>query len=334
MGDHRVAVYDRFGEETDFGLTTAAQPEPGPSDVRFKVAAFGLNQADLLLTQGRHFVKAELPIRLGYEACGTVDAVGRDVTRIKTGDRIACIPNVDGPYWTAGEYALANERFVVPWIESWSAAQTAGVWMQYLTPYFPFAELFPIRAGDWVMITAASGGTGLGSVRIAKLFGARVIATTRSQAKISAIREHGADVVLSTEQPDFVATVMDVTSGRGIRLLDDTLCGSYVPQLAETLADQGIMFIHGALAGDNTVCLPVLTLVYRRAGIYGYSLINELRRPGALDRARDWVLARLARGELPPPTIDTVFPFVSVRDAYARLRAGKQTGKIIVSLET
>jgi NADPH:quinone reductase-like Zn-dependent oxidoreductase len=182
------------------------------------------------------------------------------------------------------------------------------------------------------MITAASGGTGLGSIRVAKLLGARVIATTRSANKIPTLREHGADVVLSSEQADFVAAVMQATDGKGVRLIDDTLCGPYVPMLAQTLADQGILFIHGALAGDNTLSLPVLTLVYRGAGIYGYSMINELRRPGALERARDWVLAAIAKRELPPPTIDTTFAFREVRAAYDRMRAGKQTGKIIVSL--
>ena len=125
---------------------------------------------------------------------------------------------------------------------------------------------------------------------------------------------------------------MRATENDGVRLLDDTLCGHYVPKLAATLADQGIMFIHGALAGDNTLSLPVLTLVYRRAGIFGYSLINELRRPGALERARDWILAAITHGELPPPTIDMTFPFNEVRAAYERMRAGRQTGKIIVSL--
>ncbi|MEP7244141.1 MAG: zinc-dependent alcohol dehydrogenase family protein [Gammaproteobacteria bacterium] len=333
MVDHRVAVFDSVDDIADIMLSTAPRPEPGAAQVRFKVAAFALNQADLLLTQGRHYVKANLPIRLGYEGCGTVDAVGEGVTRFKVGDRVACIPNIDGPYSTAGEYALANERFLVPWPEGWSAPQAAGVWMQYLTPYFPFVELFPIKRGDWVLITAASGGTGLGSVRLAKLCGARVIATTRSEHKVATLKENGAEVVLATEREDLAAAILQTTEGKGVRLIDDTLCGPYVPRLAETLADRGIMFIHGALAGDNTLSLPVLSLVHRAAGLYGYSLINELRRPGALERARDFILAALASGDLPLPHIDQVFPFTEVRAAYDRMRAGRQTGKIIVSLE-
>lgn len=333
MPTHRIAIFDTVGDGADFTIGTAPMPEPGPGQLRYKVAAFGLNQADLLLVAGRHFVEAALPIRLGYEGCGTVDAVGAGVTRFAVGDRITCIPNVDGPYWTAGEYALADERFATAWPEGYSAPEAAGLWMQYLTPYFPFVELFPFQPGDWVMITAATGGTGLGSVRLAKALGARVIATTRSAHKEAVLREHGADIVLSTEREDFVAEVMKATDGRGVRLINDTLCGPYVGMLTETLADRGIMFIHGALGGgDNMLTLPVLNLVYRRAGLYGYSLINELRLPGQLERARDFFGDLAGRGALPPPTIDRVFAFDDFASAYRRMREGSQTGKIIVGM--
>lgn len=322
MASHRIAVFDAVDGATDFTIITVPVPEPGPEEVRYRVAAFALNQADLLLTQGRHFVQAEVPIRLGYEGCGTVDAVGHNVTSFRPGDRVTCLPNVDGPYWTAGDYALAHERFLAPWPQGWSAAEAASLWMQYLTPYYPFAELFPFQPRDWVMITAASGGTGLGSIRMAKLLGARVIATTRSDSKMATLKAHGADIVLSTERPDFVAEVMKATVGEGVRLINDTLCGPYVPMLTETLADRGIMFVHGALAGDNTLSLPILNLVYRRAGIYGYSLINQLRRPGELERGRDFILDAIGRGALPLPTIDHVFPFADVRPAYERMRGG------------
>lgn len=329
MGSQRIAVFDTVDGGTDFIVTTGPVPEPGPGEVRYRVAAFALNQADLLLTEGRHFAKADLPIRLGYEACGTVDAVGDGVTRFRAGDRVTCIPNVDGPYATGGEYALARETHLTAWPDGWSAEQAASLWMQYLTPYFPFAELFPFQPGDWVMITAATGGTGLGSVAIAKLLGARVIATTRSENKFAALLAQGADVAISTERDDFVAEVMRVTGG-GVRLICDSLCGPYVSTLTETLADKGIMFIHGALAGDNVFSLSALNLVYRRAGLYGYSLINQLREPGAIERGCSFILDAIARGALPLPRIDQVFALGEVRAAYGRMREGRQTGKIIV----
>ncbi len=333
MRTQRVAVFDApGGGGAAFQVGSAPVADPGPQEVRFRVSAFALNQADILLTEGRHFVRAELPIRLGYEGCGVVEAVGAEVTRWRSGERVTAIPNVDGPYWTGGEYALAHEDFLTAWPDGYSAAQATSLWMQALTPYYPFAELFPFALGDWVMITAASGGTGLGSIRMAKLLGAQVIATTRSERKHAVLKAHGADHVLSTETDGFAAAVREVTGGAGVRLINDTLGGRYVATLAETLTDRGVMFIHGALAGDNQLSLPILTLVYRRAGIYGYSLINELRRPGALAKGRDFVLQAVARGELAPPLVDSVFPLEEVGEAYARMREGAQTGKIVVSV--
>jgi NADPH:quinone reductase-like Zn-dependent oxidoreductase len=333
MSSQKVAVFDHVGDGTDFTIGTGEIAEPGPGELRFKVSAFALNQADLLLTKGRHYVEAQLPVRIGYEGCGVVDAVGAGVTRFAVGDRVTCLPNALGPYWTGGEYAVAQEDFLTAWPEGWSAAEATSLWMQYLTPYFPFAELFPFRPGSWVMITAASGGTGLGSIAIAKLLGARVIATTRSESKVAMLRKAGADVVLSTERDDFVAEVMKATDGEGVRLICDTLCGPYVSMLTETLADQGIMFIHGALGSDdNMLSVSVLNLVYRRAGIYGYSLINELKHGERLVRARDFVLDAVTKGQLPKPTIDRVFAFADVKQAYDRMRSGQQTGKIVVQI--
>jgi NADPH:quinone reductase-like Zn-dependent oxidoreductase len=332
MIEQKVAVFDNVGDRQDFCVRRAPMPQPGQDEVRLKISAFGLNQADILLTQGRHYVKANLPIRLGYEGCGIVDAVGADVTRFKVGDAVACIPNVDGPYFTGGEFALAREAFVAEWPAGFSAEEAAALWMQYLTAYFPVVELFPVQKGDWVLITAASGGTGMGTIAMAKLFGARVIATTRTPDKHAMLKAQGADHVLSTEGETFVDDVMKITNGKGAQLVIDTLCGPYVARLAKILASRGRLVVHGGLAGSNDFTMDILDLVHRGAGLYGYSLINELRVPGAIDRARDFISEAIASGRLPKPRVDSSFPFEHVDQAYRRMREGKQTGKIVVRL--
>lgn len=242
------------------------------------------------------------------------------------------MPNVDGPYWTGGEYALARESFLVPWPEGWSAPQATSFLMQYLTPYYPLAERFRFEPGAWVMITAATGGTGLGTVRLAKLLGARIIATTRTPEKVSVLKANGADVVLSTDEDDFIEQVMAATDGKGVDLINDALCGPFVEKLSKTLALGGVMFIHGGLSGHNDFSMNVLELVHRQAGIHGYSLINELRIPGAMERGCAFILDHIAKGDLAPPTIDSVFPLEEVADAYRRMQSGKQVGKIVVTV--
>ena len=332
MNTSKIAAFDKVDNELKFVIKDAKMPEAGEGEVLFKVSAFALNQADLLLTQGRHYVKSELPIRLGYEGCGVIEAVGPSVTGYFPGDRISVIPNVDGPFWTAGEYAVAHSKHIMAWPEEWSAVRATSFVMQYMTPYYPLVERFPVKKGDWVMITAASGGTGLGTVALAKHLGARVIATSRSPEKKDILISHGAEVVLSTDDDDFIEQVMNVTQKDGVKLIIDGLGGPYVGTLAKTLAIEGILCIHGGLSGENDFELDVLELVYRQAGIHGYSLINELRMPGALERGRDYIVAAIAQGYLPPPTIDSVFKFSDFSDAYDRMKSGKQAGKIVVEL--
>ncbi|NUH40147.1 zinc-dependent alcohol dehydrogenase family protein [Streptomyces samsunensis] len=329
-------MYDRLGEGEDSELGLVIRdldvPEPGPGEVRLRVSAYGLNQADILLMSNRHYAISDLPMRLGYEASGVVEAVGPGVTRFGVGDRVSTIPNIDGPYSCANEYALAREEFTTPWPEGWSAAEAAGFWMQYLTAYYPMKEIFPVAEGDWVLITAASGGTGLGAIRIGKALGARVIATTRTSEKCAFLREQGADATIATAEEDMTAAIMSITGGEGVRLVSDGVGGGFVAQYVDALAFDGIAYVHGGLSGTNEVSFPILPLVRRRAGLYGYSLINETRDPEALRRGIGFVTELINSEALGRPVIDRVYPLCEASAAYERMKAGLQRGKIIIAV--
>ncbi|MFI0420891.1 zinc-dependent alcohol dehydrogenase family protein [Spongiactinospora sp. 9N601] len=332
----RALMFDRTGDgdESELGLVIRdiEAPKPGPGEVAIRVSAYGLNQADILLMNNRHYTRSDLPMRLGYEASGVVTAAGPGVTRFAVGDRVSTVPNIDGPYSCANEYALAREEFTTPWPEGWSAAEAAGFWMQYLTAYYPMKEIFPVAEGDWALITAASGGTGLGAIRIAKLLGARVIATTRTSVKRDFLMEQGADATIATAEEDVTAAIMSITGGEGVRLVSDGVGGGFVAEYVEALAFNGIAYVHGGLSGTNDVSFPILALVHRRAGLYGYSLINELRDPESLRRGIGFVTERIAGGSLGRPVIDRVFPLEEAASAYERMKAGRQRGKIVVTL--
>lgn len=331
MQTHLVAMSRPGDNSLDFELKPEPVPTPGRGEIRFQVRAFALNQADIAMARGI-YGSAPGAMRIGLEGAGIVDMVGEGVTRYQPGDHVAAIPNIDGPYLTGGEYALVQEEFASPWPADWSAEQAAGLWMQHLTPYYPFVEKFPLRLGDWVIITAATGGTGLGSVRLASLLGARVIATTRDPAKEQALRDHGAEVVLSTERSDFVDEVLRVTGGRGVKLINDSLCGPFAETLADCLSYAGNMYIHGALSGDLSVHMPMMKIIQRQAGLHGFSLQNELRGAERLARGRDFVFDAANRGLLPPPRIDSVFECADIQLACDRIQSGRQIGRIVVTV--
>lgn len=325
-----VLQFDAVGERHQLVFREVAAAMPAPREVRLKVCAYALNQADLLFMRGRHYAVASLPARIGYEACGIVEAVGAQVTRFRAGDRVSTIPNVDGPYLVAGEFALAHEDFLSVWPDGFSDAQACAFWMQYLTAYFPLKESFAVGAGDWVLITAASSSAGLGALRVAKLLGANTIATSRTQAKRGVLLDSGADAVIATDHEPLAERVLDITAERGVRVVNDTIGGSFVARYVEALAEHAHVYVHGALLGEMEVKFPILALVRKAASLHGYSLINHTRDSRALARGKRFVTEALASGSLPPPRIDRIFGFDQAIEAYEYMESGAQVGKIVV----
>lgn len=332
MDRRRILQFDLAGDAPKLVFCDVYPDEPGPNEVRFAVHAYALNQADILMMSGRHYAVADLPFRVGYEACGVVEAIGGNVTKFKPGDRVTCIPNVDGPYAVAGEFALAHEDFLVHWPDHFSAYQACSYLMQYMTAYFPLKELFPVRAGDWVMITAASSSAGLGAIKIAKLLGAKVIGTTRTSAKRNFLLKEGADAVIVTDEENLVKRVMEITGGVGVNLVNDTIGGPFVDKYIEAIAEKATIYIHGGLSGTNLVSFQIVPLVRKKGMIHGYSLINETRDPAALERAKVFISEALANKRLPPARIDQIFFFGQAVEAYDYMRVGNQKGKIVVDV--
>lgn len=313
-------------------------PEPGPGEVRIRVAAYGLNQADLMRMSGRRYVGSEVRTRLGheglgYEASGVVDAVGAGVRGVSPGDRVSTVPNTDGPYSCAAEHALALEPFVTPWPAGWSAAEAAGFWMGHLSAYYPVVEMFPVSAGSAVMVTAASGGAGLGAIRVAKARGARVLATTRHRAKRAWLADRGADHVIVTDEEDLAAAMLEATGGRGVDLVCDGIGGDFAARYLPGLSRGGHAYVYGALSGSAEVSFPVLTLIERHVGVHGYSLGNVTRDHDALRRGVEHLQDGIASGRLPRPAVDSVHALTDVQRAYERLRSGEQRGKVVVSID-
>ena len=335
----RAVLFDRAapGEAPRLRVGEVPEPEPDAGEVRIKVAAHGLNHADLMRMSGRRIVGQEQwrlgHEGLGFEASGVVDAVGRDVQGISVGDRVSTVPNADGPYHSAAEYALADQRFVTPWPTGWSSGQAAGFWMAYLSAYYPMVELSPVGEGSAVLVTAASGGAGLGAVHLARSRGARVLATTRHAGKRSFLRENGVDRVIDSEAEDVAAVMLEATGGRGVDLVSDGIGGSFASRYVGGLADGGIAYVYGALSGEADLFIPLLSLIMRRAGVHGYSLGNVTRDPEALRRGTDHVQEGIRSGRLPRPAIDSTYAFDEVEQAYARMRSGEQRGKIVVSID-
>jgi NADPH2:quinone reductase len=325
----RTLLFDLIDGKPQLVIRDLEARAPGAGEVRYRVHAIGLNRADIAYMQGGHYTQTVFPSRICYEACGVVDAVGPDVTGVKIGDRVSAIPFGDPQYSVGAEWAITPSRYLAEWPAGFSADEAAGTWMQYCTGYFPMKELGEVGPGDAVLISAASSSAGLGAIQLAKLLGATVVASTRTNDKRDFLLGAGADHVVVTSAGDVAGQILKCTGGRGARVVYDAVAGHFMHEYAEAVADQAKIFIYGAVTGDSTIQAPILPLIRRGATIHLYSLINYARDPVAVNRARVFISLALKAGAI-RPIIDRVFDFENAHDAFEYMSSGVQKGKIVL----
>src|SRR5258705_1178306 len=275
-------------------------PAPGPREVRIRVKAIGINRADSMWRNNKYTEPAKFPAGLGYEAAGIVDAVGKDVTGFAAGDAVSTIPAFSlNKYFTYGEVILAPDHAVVKHPESLSFVEAASVWMMFITAYGALVFDAQVKKGDFVIIPAASSSVGLAAIQIANHAGATPIALTRTSDKKKRLLEAGAAHVIATEEQDMVTEVMRVTNGKGARIAFDPVGGPNFPKLISALADQGIVYIYGALSEGDTP-IPVLATIAKMPAVKGYSVRQIMGDEAGRRAAVEYIVKGLASGTFKP----------------------------------
>jgi NADPH:quinone reductase-like Zn-dependent oxidoreductase len=306
-------------------------PAPGPHEVRIKVEAIGINRAESMWRNDKYVEPVKFPAGLGYDSAGIVDAVGKDVTDFAAGDAVSTIPAFSmNQYFTYGEVILVPEHAVVKHPKSLSFVEAASVWMMFLTAYGALIVDAKVSNDDFVIIPAASSSVGLAAIQIANHAGATPIALTRTSDKKNRLHEAGAAHVIATQEQDMVAEVMRITNGNGARIAFDPVGGPDFPKLISALANQGVVYIYGALSeGESPI--PVLQMISKKATVKGYSVSlvtgDEARRKVAVE----YIVKGFANGAL-KPVIDRTFKFDDMVEVHRYLENSGQFGKIVVTL--
>jgi len=327
----RVIKFAKAGGPDVLEFIEVPIPAPEPREVRIKVKAIGINRADSMWRSDKYIEPVKFPAGLGYEAAGVVDAVGKDVSDFVAGDVVSTIPAFSlNRYFTYGEVILAPLHAVVKHPESLSFVEAASIWMMFLTAYGALIFDAQVKAGDFVIIPAASSSVGLAAIQLANYAGATPIALTRTSEKKKRLHEAGAAQVIATPEQDMVAEVMRITNGNGARVAFDPVGGPAFPKLISALTDQGVAYIYGALSDGDTP-LPVLEMIPKMPAVKGYSIRlvvgDDARRMAAVE----YVVKGLASGAL-RPVIDRTFKFDDMVDVHRYLESGEQFGKIVVTL--
>ena len=327
----RIVRFHHTGGPEVLQIDNLEVPAPKQGEVRIAVKALGLNRAESMFRAGRYVEEPHLPARLGYEAAGTVEALGEGVEGFAVGDAVSTIPAFSmNDYAMYGELALAPARAVVKHPASLSWEEAAAVWMQYSTAYGALIDLAHFQAGDTVLIPAASSSVGLAAIQIANLAGATPVALTRSNSKRQALLDAGAAHVIATEEEDLVAEVKKLTGGKGARVVFDPVGGPTLTKLAAATAEHGIIFEYGALSTEPTP-LPLFDVLGRSLTVRGYMLMEVTNDPQRLEKAKQFVVDGLASGKL-KPIIAKTFPLEQIVEAHRFLESNQQIGKIVVTV--
>ena len=331
MATAKIVRFHALGGPEVLQLEELPVPEPGNGEVRLRVAAIGLNRAEVMFRQGHYLVEPKLPSNIGYEAAGVVEAVGPDVDKGLLGKKFSTVPCFSpAQYGVYGEVAIVPAYALAAYPEALSAAEAASIWMQYITAYGALVHHARITAGDFVLITAASSSVGIAAIEIAKAEGAVSIATTRTGKKKAELIALGADHAIATAEEDMVARVKAISGGKGARVTFDPVAGPGIEQLAEAAAQGGTIFEYGALSGAPTP-FPLFAALSKSLTIQGYTLFDVVSVPEWRNKAQRYIFEHLEQGRF-RPRIARTFPLERIVEAHRYMESNEQIGKIVVTV--
>lgn len=327
----RIVRFHQTGGPEVLRIEEGPPVPPGKGEVRIAVKAIGLNRADCLFRQGMYLEAPSLPSRLGYEAAGTVEAVGPGVTGFKVGDRVSTLPAFSmGKYGVYGDSVVVPSRAVSSFPGNLSFEEGASIWVAYLTSYGALVEHGGLRKGHNVLITAASSSVGYSAIQVVRAAGGISITTTRKPEKTGTLRQAGADHVIVTGKEDLAARVMEITGGRGAELIFDAVAGGAVDALAAAAAREATIFVYGVLSMQPTI-FPLEVALKKGLSLRGFTLFEIVSVPERMERAKKYIFDGLKSGAL-WPVIDRIFPLEGIVDAHRYMESNQQNGKIVVTV--
>lgn len=326
----RIVRFHETGGPEVLKVEDVAVPAPKAGEVQIRVKAMGLNRAEVMFRTGQYVTQPTFPAILGYEAAGTIEAIGPDVTGFAVGDAVSVVPCfMLGDYGLHGELVNAPAFGVVKHPENLSWEEAAATWMMFVTAYGALVDIANVQAGQTVLIRAASSSVGLAAIQIVNALGAVPVALTRRSSKRDELLKHGAAHVIATEEQDLVAEVNRITDGKGANVAFDPVGGPEVAKILEALGYLGIFFQYGAL-DTAPLAVPVMQLLGKDLTVRGYQLFEITKDAARREKAKDYIVKGLASGALKPVVAKT-FKLDQIVEAHRFMESNEQVGKIVVT---
>ena len=304
-------------------LVEVDRPEPGVGEVLIRIAACGLNFADLLMIKGRYQETPTPPFTLGMELAGVVEAVGADVDPALIGTRVAVFSGGGG----LADYGVFCADQCVPLPDAMSFEDAAAFQIAYGTSHLALARRAQLQAGETLLVLGAAGGVGLTAVEIGKQMGATVIAVARGKDKLSVAKSAGADHLIDSETDDLREAVRALG---GADVVYDPVGGPLFTQAFRACKPEARMLVIGFASGDIP-SIPANHLLVKNVSLLGFYWGGYLKfNPGALTDSLATLFGWYADGAL-KPHVSHVLPLDQADAALELLRSRRSTGKVVVT---
>ena len=313
----KAMVLRAWGGPERFELADVPKPTPAKNQVLVRVRAASVNPVDYKIRSHGDWAGLPMPAIVGYDAAGTVEAAGENVTHLAPGDEVFYSARIFGRQGTYAEYHVEDADIVAKKPVALSFEQAASLPLAAITAYDAVITFFQTKPGDTVLIQAGAGGVGNFAVQLAKAAGARVLATGRRDNE-ALIRSLGADEVIDYRATRFEDEVNRLTGGRGADAAYDTVGGDVIPRSI------GCVRPYGKLA----------TIVGIEGSINAMALRNQTLYCGFMERtaAKIQALALLAERGQVRPLIDSTFPLERIGEAHRKIESGGVKGKIVITI--
>ncbi|MDB5955831.1 MAG: qorA 2 [Ramlibacter sp.] len=303
--------------------------EPGPGEIRIRHKAIGLNFIDVYQRSGLY--PMPMPLNLGMEGSGIVEAVDAGVTHLKVGDRAAYASNPPGSY---SEQRVMPARNVCKLPDAISFETGAAMMLKGLTAQYLLKRTLPqggLKAGDFVLFHAAAGGVGLIAVQWAKALGLRLIGTAGSDEKCALARSLGAEFMVNYSKDDFKERVKEITGGKGVKVVYDSVGKDTWDKSLDCLQPFGLMASFGNSSGPVQPFAPGILGAKGSLFVTRQTLFTHIATREANQEMADDLFAAVTSGKV-QIRIDQTFPLAQVRAAHQALEARKTTGCSILTL--
>ena len=311
----------------------AWQPLPpqalGPAEVRIRVAAAGINFADILMVSGQYQVKPPFPFSPGLESAGTVLEVGAGVAGLSAGDRVLAITRFGGG---CVEELVVGVEFVVRIPDAMDFATAAAFPVVYGTSHFALTYRGHLKPGETLLVTGAAGGVGLAAVELGKVLGATVIAAAGDDDKLALTRDYGADHLVNYRTESIKDRVRAITDGRGADVVLDAVGGKAFDEALRAVNWEARLLVVGFASGTIPQ-VPANLILVKNVSVIGVVWGAQVaREPRVVTSRLEELLALYAEGRL-RPLVAATFPMREAAAAMTELLSRKHAGKIVLTTE-